>query len=133
MSLPPPALTGSATRVLGGPRCFARPRARSKLAARPRKLWGLKAAEEKKDSSTKIKTPEASYSSFYAGPMVPLMRCSPSRCHRAIGSSLSTYFLSVFLEYYYHLYSSSNLIFIIITMKEEKRERRGERKELTED
>ena len=41
------------------------------------------------------------------------------------------YFLSVFLEYYYHLYSSSNLIFNIITMKEEKRERRGERKELT--
>ena len=50
----------------------------------------------------------------------------PSR-HRLF----SIYFLSVFLEYYYHLYSSSNLIFNIITMKEEKRERRGERKELT--
>ena len=41
MSLPPPALIGFATRVLGGPRCFARPRARSKLAARPRASWEL--------------------------------------------------------------------------------------------
>ena len=69
MSLPPPELTGAATRVLGGLRCPCMAAHAFKAANFPRQKEG------KKDSELEEKS---GYSSLYAGPMVPLMRCSPS-------------------------------------------------------